>query len=257
MASEYENARTGTKLGEQATEITLEQRKYYARTAEQYDDIHLCNDPEHNFSATILAGLFEYLSVGSVLDVGSGTGRVISLFKKTSPGIKVVGVEPVGDLRAIGYNKGLEKSELIDGDATNLPFENDSFDIVCAFAVMHHIQDQTAALQEMIRVAKKAVFISDVNIYGQGSLLARLIKLLLRSSGLWPLAFFLKTRGKNYISSAEDGISFSYSVLDSIPQLKKTCRTVHATAIKGAGANLLFSASHAAILAIKDGPDLS
>lgn len=233
-----------------------EQRDYYARTAAGYDQQHLDNDPEHNFAAAILCGLFDYFSADSVLDVGSGTGRVISLFKASAPHLRCVGVEPVRELREMGHRKGLSTTELIDGDATALPFENGEFDIVCAFAVMHHIRDQQRALAEMVRVARKAIFISDVNIYGQGSHSMRMLKRVCRALRLWPAAFFLKTRGRNYISSDEDGISYSYSVFDSLPYLKAHCRSVHPIATRDAGSDLSFTASHAALLAIKEGPSL-
>jgi len=238
-------------------ESDTKQRDYYSRTASHYDENHLESDPEHNFAAAILAGLLDFLSVSSVLDVGSGTGRAIMHLKRTAPTVQIIGVEPVAALRAIAYAKGLLPTELLDGDATALSFEDGAFDVVCAFGVLHHIEDQRRALSEIFRVARKAVFISDVNIYGQGNFMKRLAKRCCHALHIWPVVFFLKTRGRNYISSKDDGISYSYSVFDSISYMKRHCRSIHPIATRSAGSNLLSTASHVAVLCIKEGPHLS
>ena len=42
----------------------------------------------------------------------------------------------------------------INASITNLPFENDYFDLVCAFDVIEHVDDDHLAIREMSRVAK-------------------------------------------------------------------------------------------------------
>jgi SAM-dependent methyltransferase len=44
--------------------------------------------------------------------------------------------------------------EVTCGSLTNLPYEDDSFDLVCAFDVIEHIEDDLAALREIRRVLK-------------------------------------------------------------------------------------------------------
>ena len=46
------------------------------------------------------------------------------------------------------------KKEIFQGDATALEFENNVFDIVCAFDVIEHIEDHSKAMTEMYRVCK-------------------------------------------------------------------------------------------------------
>ncbi|MDJ0795472.1 MAG: hypothetical protein QNJ51_01345 [Calothrix sp. MO_167.B12] len=67
----------------------------------------------------------------------------------------------------------------------------------------------------MMRVARKAIFLSDSNRFGQGSLLARWMKLALYKLGLWKWADFFRTRGKGYTITEGDGLAYSYSVFDS------------------------------------------
>jgi hypothetical protein len=49
---------------------------------------------------------------------------------------------------------------------------------------------------------------------------ARLVKLVLGHCGLWPAANFLKTGGAGYTISSGDGLSYSYSVFDSVDILQ-------------------------------------
>lgn len=49
--------------------------------------------------------------------------------------------------------------EVINASLTNLPFEDQSFDLVCAFDVIEHIEDDQLAVREIHRVLKKEGFI--------------------------------------------------------------------------------------------------
>lgn len=166
--------------------------------------------------------------------------------------IRIVGIEPVEALRHIAYSKGLEPADIVDGDATALQFENDSFDLVTAFGVLHHLRQPELAVKEMLRVARCGIFISDSNNFGQGSLLARGIKQLLNAFKLWPIANLIKTGGKGYLFTQDDGVAYSYSVFNSYRAVRRSCRHVHIFNTADAGENLYRSASHVALLGIKD-----
>ena len=124
----------------------------------------------------VMMAFFHELDCGSILDLGSGTGRLIHYIKERQPEITVIGIEPSPELRDQGYSKGIGEAELIDGDAQDLDFPDESFDMVCEFGALHHIPRPNLAVQEMLRVSKKAIFISDCNNFGQGSATMRAIK---------------------------------------------------------------------------------
>ena len=111
------------------------QQEYYKKTANNYDSMHGvdADDDEHTFALYQLLGLLDYLNINSILDVGSGTGRTIKFFNDKKKGIKIVGIEPVQELREIGYKNGISKNQLINGDALNIDFPDNSFDLVCEF----------------------------------------------------------------------------------------------------------------------------
>jgi ubiquinone/menaquinone biosynthesis C-methylase UbiE len=57
-------------------------------------------------------------------------------------------------------NKGIDAQVM---DATDIKFDDNSFDIVCCFNVMHHVDDPEKMAQEMIRVSKKYVYLCESN----------------------------------------------------------------------------------------------
>lgn len=227
------------------------QREYYAKTAAEYDQTHVSGIGEHDFALAFLSSMIGFLQVRSVLDIGSGTGRALLELRTSHPGIKLVGVEPSAALREVGHAKGISGGELIDGDARNLPFAPGEFDLVCEFGALHHMPDPHRAIAEMLRVARKAIFISDVNNFGQGGALSRAAKQVLNACGLWPAANFLRTKGKGYSISAGDGLFYSYSIFSDYAQISQQCSRVHILNTTPGGVNPYRSASHVALLDIK------
>jgi SAM-dependent methyltransferase len=213
--------------------------------------MHLHEKDAHYFALSLMAAAVDYYDIGSILDIGSGTGRAVAYVKAKFPGIRIVGVEPVGELREIGYREGLSDQEIVDGDALDLKFKDGEFDLVCEFGVLHHVRKPEAVISEMLRVAKKAIFISDSNNFGQGSPIARGSKQLINLFGLWKLADLIKTRGKGYTFLAGDGLTYSYSVFNSYRRIRKECRKIHLLNTSDGGINPYRTASQIALLGIK------
>src|ERR1035441_1208366 len=138
-------------VSDQAVEI---QRAYYARTAADYDEMHVREDDEHGFALSFMIAAVEQFGIRSILDEGSGTGRGLLWIRRMLPGVRAVGVEPSAELRAMGHSKGLGEDELVDGDAMKLAFADGSFDLVCEFGALHHIPRPSQAIGEMLRVAR-------------------------------------------------------------------------------------------------------
>jgi ubiquinone/menaquinone biosynthesis C-methylase UbiE len=209
------------------------QRQYYARTANYYDEMHLEKDQEHVLALYLLAGYIEFYQIRSILDVGAGTGRTVLWLKNRFPHLIIKGIEPVAALREQGYQKGISPEDLIDGDAYQLPFPENSFDLVCEFAVLHHVREPEKVIEEMSRVASKMIGISDCNFMGQGSLPLRLLKYIIFSLGLWSVADWIKTKGKGYTLSEGDGLAYSYSVYQSFRTLRRLWKTLRITSTGG------------------------
>jgi ubiquinone/menaquinone biosynthesis C-methylase UbiE len=231
-------------------EVSL-QRKYYADTAAKYDAMQISDQDEHQFALAILSAMIEYHGIKSVLDVGSGTGRALRYLKSRHPVVRFVGIEPVEALRKVGHAAGLSHDELKDGDINSLAAADGEFDLVCEFAVLHHVPKPELAVAEMLRVARKAIFISDANNFGQGGLMSRCLKQAINALGLWPAFDWLRTGGKGYHVSAGDGLFYSYSVYNNFRQIRKACRYVYQVNTTDAGQDLYRSSPSVTILALK------
>lgn len=228
------------------------QRAYYAKTANQYDEMHVHERGEHSFALQLMLSVIGYFDVQSVLDVGSGTGRSLLRIKLEAPDVTIVGIEPSAELREIGHAKGLTEAELIDGDAMNLPFSGGSFDLVCEFGALHHIPLPSRAVSEMLRVTRNLIFLSDCNNFGRGSAVSRLLKQAINAAGLWHLAYLIKTKGKGHCVSEGDGLAYSYSVFNDYKQIKARCKSIHLLGTSDSGPNLYRQAPHVALLGIKN-----
>ncbi|AXC13449.1 5-carboxymethyl uridine and 5-carboxymethyl 2-thiouridine methyltransferase [Acidisarcina polymorpha] len=213
--------------------------------------MHLHEDDEHSFALRYMLSILSSWGIRSILDIGSGTGRGLLETIKEQPEVFVIGVEPSAELRAIGHSKGLSKTQLIDGDAQMLAFKDRSFDLVCEFGALHHIPDPHRAVAEMLRVARKAIFISDSNNFGQGSKLSRTLKQVINAAGLWPFVNTIRTKGKGYFLSEEDGVGYSYSVFNNYRQIRDACESVHMLNTASGGPNLYRTAAHVALLGRK------
>jgi ubiquinone/menaquinone biosynthesis C-methylase UbiE len=230
-------------------EVAL-QRNYYAKTASKYEEMH-GGEGVHEFALSLMVGVLDYLNIESILDVGSGLGNSILYVNRVSPHVRMIGVEPVKELREVGYARGIAEDTLIEGDALNLSFQDGEFDLVCAFGILHHIKEPHIAIGEMLRVARKAVFLSDNNNFGYGSFFIRSLKQLINFCGLWPVYNLLKTKGKGYSFSQGDGLFYSYSLFNNYRQIEKQCRAIHLFNTKGGRINPYKTASHVALLGIK------
>ncbi len=201
------------------------QRQYYHDTAEAYEGMH--DAEEHIFSLSFLLSAADHFDWQTVLDVGAGTGRGLRRMEKKCPQLILKGVEPVSELREQGYCSGISREMLIAGDGTALQFADGEFDVVCSFGVLHHIKHPEQAVAEMLRVAGKAIFISDSNNFGQGSLATRVVKQTAHTLGLWGIVNLIKTRGRGYSITEGDGLNYSYSVFDNYKQIRRQCKSVH------------------------------
>lgn len=192
------------------------QRRYYTETAAEYEQMHAHEGFRDVFSKKIVEAILRMVGAQSVLDVGTATGRFLSDLRTVLPNAFLCGVEPVYALLDVARRNGAHSSgNLVCGTGNALPFPDRSFDVVCEFATLHHVRQPNPIVHEMTRVARKAVLLSDSNRFGQGSLWARVAKLGLFKSGIWPVYDWVRTKGKRYRLTEGDGVAFSYSVYDS------------------------------------------
>jgi SAM-dependent methyltransferase len=88
----------------------------------------------------------------SLLEVGCGTGFVLAALREAFPELRLVGSELFPEGLEIARRR-LPDVELVELDATRMPFERE-FDVVGAFDVLEHVEDDAAALAGIHRAAR-------------------------------------------------------------------------------------------------------
>jgi len=86
---------------------------------------------------------------GRVLEVGCGTGLILT--RLAPEAACAYGLDLSPNMLHKARHRGLP---VVLGSATSLPFPDDSFDLVCSFKVLAHVQDIEQALREMVRVTR-------------------------------------------------------------------------------------------------------
>jgi ubiquinone/menaquinone biosynthesis C-methylase UbiE len=91
-----------------------------------------------------------------VLDSGAGTGALALAFGPLVG--RVVALDVVPELLVLGREAaaaaGLENVVFVDGDATELPFERDAFDLTASHRTLHHVARPELVISEMVRVTR-------------------------------------------------------------------------------------------------------
>ncbi len=91
-------------------------------------------------------------SARSILEVGCGTGYVLAALRRAYPNARIVGSELLEE--GLSYARArVPDVELVTLDIVDAPY-SDVFDVVGAFDVLEHIDDDEAALAGMFRAAR-------------------------------------------------------------------------------------------------------
>lgn len=102
-----------------------------------------------------LVGRIGLGNVQDVLEVGCGVGFLAShLASKHELNVTGIDLDPDQVARARNNSNGCNHLRFLEGDATELPFENQRFDMVVSFDVLHHIPNWDKVLSEVGRVLR-------------------------------------------------------------------------------------------------------
>jgi SAM-dependent methyltransferase len=109
----------------------------------------------------------------TVVELGAGDGEMTDIIRERRPtwcaAITPSDVTEAGAerLRAKGYATARQ------ADACATPFADGEFDVAIAYDVMHHVADPAAMAREMVRIARRRVFLIEAN---GASLMRRLLE---------------------------------------------------------------------------------
>jgi ubiquinone/menaquinone biosynthesis C-methylase UbiE len=108
----------------------------------------------------ILDWIAAHIEIGPgsrILDVAGGTGQLGRHLARD--GATAVIVDLTDAMLAAGLRSVLDEGRddvvFVRGDATNLPFPDDQFDVVVSRFALHHMDDPATAIEEMARVCRQ------------------------------------------------------------------------------------------------------
>ena len=132
-------------------------RSYYDEFAVRYEDQRRTRRP-NGYHALIddleIDFALRYATGKDLLEVGCGTGLIL---ERLAPHCKTAkGVDLSPGMLQPAQARGLDVQE---GSATSLPFEDETFDVVCSFKVLAHVSEIEKAFREMLRVTRKGGYV--------------------------------------------------------------------------------------------------
>jgi ubiquinone/menaquinone biosynthesis C-methylase UbiE len=127
--------------------------RYFASHAKDWDELRSLHIAESEVEAAI-ARAFGKGEIGRLVDIGTGTGRMIELFGQDAR--HALGVDRSPEMLRLARVKlaeaGLSSAELRQGDMYALPLASASADTVILHQVLHYAQQPAAAVEEAARL---------------------------------------------------------------------------------------------------------
>ena len=109
-----------------------------------------------------LTNLIASRKVDSILDVGCGEGFTLNRLKENQIGKNLEGIEYLKAAIELG-KKTYPDIKITEGSIYELPYKDNSFDLVLCTEVLEHLEDPEKGLKELVRVSKKYLVISVPN----------------------------------------------------------------------------------------------
>lgn len=113
-------------------------QKEFDRAAEKFDDddLSIYNVCRKDYPEMLAEAAKEPFS--DLLDAGCGTGAMLAMFKRDYPDRNYTGVDLSEKMIETANKKHIDGIRFVAGDCENLPFEDNSFDVVTCSLSFHH-----------------------------------------------------------------------------------------------------------------------
>jgi len=97
------------------------------------------------------------LKVEKMLDIACGTGDILELANRNHPSVVKVGLDPSSEMlkKARQRFKDVEHVYLIRGNAENLPFKGESFELITVSFGVRNFQNRKKAFENIFRTLKR------------------------------------------------------------------------------------------------------
>jgi len=145
--------RDGERLAALKQARSEKAQAYFSRNAAEWDALRQLHVSDADVEAA-LKTLVGDQPVDGLLDLGTGTGRILQLFEPIYR--RGVGVDASRDMLAVARanldRSGITKASIRHGDIFNLPLDGQEFDLVTIHQVLHFLEQPDAAIGEAARM---------------------------------------------------------------------------------------------------------
>ncbi|MCG2840007.1 metalloregulator ArsR/SmtB family transcription factor [Sandaracinobacter sp. RS1-74] len=164
------------RLGQVRSERQRVVDEWFEANAGEWDLLRRMGGQDEAVEATLLESASSP-AIGRLLDIGTGTGRLLELLAPLADG--ATGVDRSPEMLRLARGKlaaaGNQSADLKQADMRSLPFEDASFDTVTMQQVLHFADDPAPVLAEAARVLAPGgkILVADYAAHGHEELRAR------------------------------------------------------------------------------------
>ncbi|QKK23076.1 ArsR/SmtB family transcription factor [Rhizobium hidalgonense] len=147
--------RDGERLSQVKRQRAERAQAYFSRNAAEWDELRRLHAADEEVDAAVIR-LLGSQPIDSLLDLGTGTGRILELLSGLYR--RAIGVDASRDMLSVA-RANLDKSRITKAtvrhaDILNLPFEGQDFDLVTIHQVLHFFDQPEIAIAEAARMLR-------------------------------------------------------------------------------------------------------
>ncbi|WP_064806250.1 MULTISPECIES: ArsR/SmtB family transcription factor [unclassified Rhizobium] len=147
--------RDGERLSQVKRQRAERAQAYFSRNAAEWDELRRLHAADEEVDAAVIR-LLGNQPIDSLLDLGTGTGRILELLSGLYR--RAIGVDASRDMLSVA-RANLDKSRITKAtvrhaDILNLSFEGQDFDLVTIHQVLHFFDQPEIAIAEAARMLR-------------------------------------------------------------------------------------------------------
>ncbi|WP_313612726.1 metalloregulator ArsR/SmtB family transcription factor [Agrobacterium sp.] len=147
--------RDGERLADVKRVRSERAQDYFSRNAAAWDELRKLHVSDELIENQLL-GLIGKSPIDSMLDLGTGTGRILQLLSGVYR--RAIGIDASRDMLAVARSNldksGITNASVRHGDIFNLPLEGQDFDLIVIHQVLHFLDEPDRAIAEAARLLR-------------------------------------------------------------------------------------------------------
>ena len=129
-------------------------KKWFDKQAPVYDETNtILYSKNGKISCENIFDFLKDIEYEKLLDIGCGTGYLIDMLAKNYEA-EFTGLDLSPEMIKQANNKNIKNAKFVEGRSDEIPFEDNTFNIVTCSQSFHHYPDTDKAMQEARRVLK-------------------------------------------------------------------------------------------------------